>query len=178
MGHTVRQPTSDDWHTLSKYVGKEVFLVIGSEDEEIGDIGVFENWVDLVEQLKTLTPASDPETRVFHGILTLGEFIPSSFHGKSAFIVCIEPYEDSKGNIIESTGGSPADLAEEISGLMSLGGVRSGMRVDIDDIYILYGYQIEPCLSVNDDELDDEIIAVCNEIADEIEIAKIMAGNV
>lgn len=178
MGHTVRRQLDDGWHSISKYVGKEVFLVIGSEDEAIGDIDVFENWVDLVEKLKTLTPASDPETRIFHGILTLGEFIPSSFHGKSAFIVCIEPYEDSKGNIVESTGGGPADLAEEISSLMHLGGVMSGMRVDIDDIYILYGYQLEPCLSVNDDDMDDEIIAVCNEIADEIEIAKIMAGNV
>ena len=178
MGHTVRRQADDDWHSLSKYVGKEVFLVTGGEDDPAVDIGVFENWIDLVEQLKTLTPTADPETRVFHGILTSGEFIPSSFHGKSAFIVCIEPYEDSKGNIIESTGGSPADLAEEISSIMNLGGPMSGMKIDIDDIYILYGYQIEPCLSVNDDDVDDEIIAVCTEIAEEIEIAKIMAGNV
>lgn len=167
----------NDWHTISQYVGKEVFLVIGSEDEAVGDIDVFEDWGSLVEFLKKLTPTADPETRVFHGILTLGEFIPSSFHGKSAFIVCIEPYEDSKGNIIESTGGNPTDLAEEISSIMSVGGQISGMKVDIDDIYILYGYQLEPCLSINDDELDEEIIAVCSEIAAEIKVAKIMSEN-
>jgi hypothetical protein len=168
----------EDWHSISQYVGKEVFLVVGGEDEETGDIGVFETWGDLLEQLKTLTPTTDAETRVFHGILTLGEFIPSSFHGKSVFIICIDPYEDARGNIIESTGGCPADLAEEVSDIMKIGGPLSDMKIDIDDIYILYGYQLDTCLSINDEALDEEVIATCREIADEIEIARIIVENV
>lgn len=169
MGHT-----TDYWHTISQYIGKEVFVVIGSEDEETGDINAFEDWGGLVEFLKKKSPITDAETRVFHGILTLGEFIPSSFHGKSAFIICIEPFEDSKGNIIESTDGSPEGLAEEIVNIMSFGGPTYGTKVGIEDVYVLYGYQLEPCLSINDDEIDEEIIAVCSEIASEIENAKKM----
>lgn len=165
----------DYWHSLSQYIGKEVFLVIGSEDEELGDINVLETWGDLIEFLKKLTPLIDPETRVFHGVLTPGEFIPSSFRGKSAFIVCVEPLEDSKGSIIESTGESPIGLSEEIVSIMNVGGQMSGMKVNIEDIYILYGYQLETCLSVDDDDIDEEIIAVCSEIASEIDDVKIMS---
>jgi hypothetical protein len=168
----------DYWHSISQYIGKEVFLVVGSEDDDIGDINVLENWGDLVEFLKKLTPTVDPETRVFHGILTPGEFIPSSFHGKSAFIICIEPYADSKGNVIESTGESPMGLAEEIVNIMSIGGPVSGMKINIEDIYVLYGYQLETCLSVDDDDVDEEIIAVCSEIASEIDNAKMMTSCV
>jgi hypothetical protein len=164
----------DYWHTISQYIGKEVFIVIGSEDDETGDINAFEDWGSLMEFLKKLTPTVDPETRVFHGILTPGEFIPSSFHGKSAFIVCIEPCEDSKGNIIESTGESPTGLAEEIVNIMNIGGPASGMKINIEDIYVLYGYQLETCLSVDDDDIDEEIIAVCSEIASEIDNARMM----
>jgi hypothetical protein len=176
MGHTVEQHVND-WHMLSQYTGKEVFIVAGGEDEETGDIDVFEDWEGLVEKLKTLSPTSDPETRVFHGVLTLGEFLPSSFHGKSAFIICFDPYEDKKGSITESTGDSSMGLAEEISNIMSLGGPISDMKINIDDIYILYGYQLDSCLSVNDEEIDEEIISTCNEIAAEIETAKTLIMN-
>jgi hypothetical protein len=176
--HIVKRRIKEGWHSISQYVGKEVFIVVGSEDEEAGDIGVFETWGELVEQLKTLTPTSDPETRIFHGILTTGEFLPSSFHGKSVFIIYIDPYEDAKGNIVESTSGSSRVLAEEIGSIMTLGGPMSDMKIDIDDIYVLYGYQLETCLSVNDEDVDEEVIATCKEIAVEIEVARIIVENV
>ena len=161
-----------DWHSIAQYVGKEIYLVAGGEDEETGDVHAFETWGDLIEHLKTLTPIVDQETRVFHGILTVGEIIPSSFRGKSAFIICLDPYEDLKGNVVESTDGSPAGLAGEIKNIMNLGGPISDARIGIDDIFVLYGYQIETCLSVNDDDLDEEIIATCREIAVETEVAR------
>jgi len=160
---------------MEQYVGKEVYVVVGSEDEELSDIGIFETWGGLIEQLKTLTPTSDPETRIFHGILTSGEVIPSSFRGKSAYVICFDPYEESRGCVAESGSTGPDGLAEEIRNVMTLGGPISDMRICIDDIYILYGYQLDVCLSVNDEDIDEEIISTCREIADEIEIAGILA---
>ncbi len=177
MGHTVRRYV-DSNHSTDQYIGKEVYLVVGSEDEETSDISVFDTWGDLVEHLKTLTPTSEPETRVFHGVLTSGEIIPSSFRGKSAYVICFDPYEDSKGCIAESGSECPEGLAEEISNVMKLGGPLSDMKTDIDDVYVLYGYQLDTCLSINDDDLDEEVIATCKEIADEIEIARILAENI
>jgi hypothetical protein len=176
MGHRVRRHIEDS-RLIAQYIGKEVFLVVGSEDEEASDIGVFETWGDLVEHLKTLTPTSDPETRVFHGMLTIGEFLPISFRGKSAYVICLDPCENSKGCVVESSSSGPEGLAEEISSVMRLGGQISDTKIDIDDIYILYGYQLEICLSINDDDIDEEVISTCKEIANEIEIARILVEN-
>ena len=177
MNHPLKRYVEKN-QTAEQYVGKEVFLVVGSEDdEEANDINIFETWGDLVEHLKTLTPTADPETRIFHGVLATGEILPSSFHGKSAYVVCLDPYETSKGSIAESSSECPEGLAEEISEVMRLGGPLSDMKTDIDDIYVLYGYQLETCLSVNDEDLDDEVIATCKDIADELEIIKIMVEN-
>jgi hypothetical protein len=177
MGHTVKRYIQESFQ-ITQYIGEEVFIVAGSEDEETSEIKAFGTWGDLVEYLKTLTPTSDPETRVFHGVLTPGEFLPNSFRGKSAYVICLDPYESSNGCIVESGSENPEGLAEEISSVMKLGGPLSDMRTDIDDIYILYGYQLEICLSINDDDLDEEVISTCKEIADEVEISRIIIKNV
>jgi hypothetical protein len=59
------------------------------------------------------------------------------------------------------------ELAEEIEEMVS-STIGIDTDLNINDVFILYGYQMETCLSVAEDSVDEEIISVCAQIAREI----------
>lgn len=154
---------------LDKYIGKEVFIVVDGEDEEDSDINVLENIEDLTTHLMSLNIIIDSDTRVIHGILTSGEFLPSNLHKKSAYIICLNPNNDSSGFVSESGCADSSELAQEIETLVFHGFPATGMDISMDNIYILYGYQLETYISINMEEIDSEAIDTCKKISDEVE---------
>jgi len=158
---------------LSNYTCKEIFIVCEEEDQDFGEMFVTDNWSDLKTHLKTLTPDTDSEMRVFHGVITPAEFLPNSFHGKSVFIVCQDPDDLQKGNAIEAVSDTPEGLSEDISRLLDYGTVHLfNGELDIDNVYLLYGYQLQTCLTVDGDELDEEIIEMCKIIGTEVKMTE------
>lgn len=154
---------------MDHFIGREVFVVTGAEEDDPCEIFITEGVDNLLDHLKYMSPSIDSETRVFHGILTLAEFLPSSFRGKSAFIVSISTIKTIEGHVREA-GTTPDEVALEIESIISTGGAFPEGSITIDDIFILYGYQIETCLSINEDDMDEEIIGVCEEISEDTEI--------
>ena len=155
---------------LDKYINKEVFVVADSEEEDNGNIYIAEDWNTLIEHLADMNPSVEGDTRVFHGILTLAEFLPASFRGKSAFVVCLNHDDPTEGCCIESDSDTPENLSKELTEVLDAGGPIKSTTCDIDDFYILYGYQIETCISVNTDTIDEEAIDTCKKISDETEL--------
>ena len=164
---------------LKDAIRKEIFIVTGSEDEESEEIKVFATWKNLILHLNNMNAAIDSDTRVFHGILSPAEVLPSSFKGKSIFVVCLDPTDKTrtKGCLVESVSDTPADLGEEIESVISMGESSHAQSIDIDDIYILYGYQLEVCLSINEEEIDEEILHTCKKIHKDVMTIAEMAGR-
>ena len=157
---------------MDRYINKEVFVVIDSKEEEPGDIKIVEGWDSVLEELNGYT-TTDEDVRVFHGVLTLGEYIPKSLRGKSAFVLCIDPMDSDRGCIIESMKDDSEGLADAVETAIKYNspfyGQLSHVALDIDDVYILYGYQIQTCLAIRDDDIDEEVIDVCKRISEETE---------
>lgn len=162
---------------INLYVGKEVFFISGSEDEDMSDLYIYDDWMGVIDQLKIMSPIIEMETRVFHGILTHSEFLPNSFRRKSVFIVQLNSGDSSKANIIESESGSSWELANEIEDIIKTNNSVLDIKIDIEDIFILYGYKIETCLSINEDDIDEEIIESCRSIAEETIVDKTEVEN-
>lgn len=152
---------------MDHLIGQEVFVVTGAEEEDTSEIFVTDNRDNLNEHLMLKQPDIDGDTRVFHGVLAPAEFLPNSFHGKSTFIICVHPSKLSGGCVVEGAD-SPSELASEIETMIhSCSLFTIGDRIRIDQVYILYGYQLGLGLTINEDEIDEEIVFSCSIIADE-----------
>lgn len=149
-------------------LGREVFIVADGEEEEPGDILFTESQAELSEGLLHLSIDVDTETRVFHGVLALAEYLPPSFKGKTAFIVYLKDELAGKGGVIEG-GDTPEELAKDIEGIIKTSKKMMKEPITIDNLYILYGYQLELGLAINEEDIDEEVIFTCLQIADDTE---------
>jgi hypothetical protein len=165
------------------FKNQEVYLVVDDvfEDEELTKIFVTENRMELDEYLISRDPSID-DVRVMHGVLTGAKTLPASFKGKSVFTIIIPSSEESsqynqdyKGIMIE-TSETPGELAQDIETLIAAGGLTTSANgeevvisdLTIDNIYILYGYQVGLGLAIIEDDIDEECICTCQTIADDI----------
>ncbi len=154
---------------IDRYIHNEIYVVAGSEDDDNTDIYITADWGDLMGHLGEMNPDTEEGVRVFHGILTTAEFLPSSFRGKSIFVICFDHNDPVKGYCVESGADTPDALADELTSLLNFGDSIIPTTCDIDDFYILYGYQITTCISVREDVIDEEIIDTCKKISAETE---------
>jgi len=152
---------------LEELKKKEAFIVCGDEDEDSGEIFITDNWDDLTTYMKTLSPGVDSSARVFHGIIYPAEFLPTSFNKETVYLVYQNPDDEQEGFVSEADTESVGGVAEDIASIIEGGGLNVfNSELNIDDIYLLYGYQLQTCMSVDEDELDDQIIEACSEIVE------------
>lgn len=154
---------------LSYFNFKEVYVVCGDEDRNDALLFVTDSFKNLKYFLDTLLPDIDCDTRVLHGILTPAEFLPDSFKGKSVFVICQNPEHLNKGNVVDAGSVTPQNLAESVTNLLNEDdAIIESSPVTIDDIYILYGYQLQVKLYVDSEDTDEEVIEVCNDIGKKV----------
>jgi hypothetical protein len=154
--------------SIKNLVGEEVFIVTSSEEEE-GEIFASNSMLGAIDFMRNLNPAVDSDTRVFHGILSSAEILPGSFKSKSVFIIFINPEEVDSGYVTEFGGDTPEELADEIESMVENSGLLFSNTVCIDDMLILYGYQLQTSLCIDEDGIDEEVIYTCRKIYDEVE---------
>lgn len=161
---------------LTDFLGEEVFVVTSGEEEDESPIHIYSDMYELIEFMKSFSPDTDSDTRVLHGVLTSAEILPSTLKNKSAFVIFLNPVDDKVGYVSESGSTTTKELAMEIETTIAFGDDVFGVRPTIDDVFILYGYQIETCLSIRDDDLDEEAIYTCKKISDDIDEIRESAG--
>lgn len=148
---------------------KEIFLAYNEENNEgnIAEIYVTKNLMDMVEYLKRLTTNLDCDIKILHGILTEACGIPKNLRGKSAFIIVEDLYNTDHAIIMDSEAHSDIELANSINAILKYGDHNTNLmtKPEIEDIYILYGYEISIILALDEEELDEEIIETCKKIA-------------
>ena len=134
---------------------------------------IFESLEDLVEGLATFDVNDADDIRVVHGVMSSAEFLPNDFKSKTAFVVAVDAI-DEKNSILVEAGDTPEHVEDSVSDL-----IRSGIgdinRLEIDDLFVIYGYELPLILSVNAEDVDDEVIDVCHQIEEEVN--EVMAEN-
>lgn len=157
---------------MEYYINKEIFVVAEDEMNTV-EIIIYDEIIGVMEHLQTLSPVDDPNTKVYHGILTSAEVLPSSTKGKKCFILVIDlatGFENVplEGCIFESDCEEDISvLAGEIEHIVNDNEYVT-FAIDIENLFVLYGYPVEITLGVSDDEVDDEVIDTCKKIAEEI----------
>jgi len=157
-----------------KYIGKEVFVVGVDDTNPSGPLEVFDSAEEMFTYLKTqIEIGVDADVRVLHGVLTKADTLPHSTRGKAGFLLAFDEYMESTyeanaGCIVEQCFSDVNELANEIENMVgtSIGPIAT---VDIDYLYILYGYELKTFVNIDLEDLDEENIDVCKKIALETE---------
>jgi hypothetical protein len=135
----------------------------------VGEVGLFDNYEKLLEHLRTKNICVCPDLRVIHGILTSAKSIPRNLRNRQAFILLFDPKNEGQGVLLDSAAEDNCqELATEIQNLLASEEAAS-FAFEIDDVYILYGYELNVVMSVDEDDIDEEIISTCKEIAEDAE---------
>lgn len=152
---------------MEQHLYKEVY-VVGADHiiSSGGDLVVCPSFEDLLIYLKTKSVSVNSDLRVLHGVLTSAKTIPKDLKSRQPFILLQDPQTADHGILLESTADDDcSELAAEIEGVLTSEEAAS-FFFEIEDVYILYGYELSLALSVDEDDLDEDIIADCLEIAD------------
>lgn len=168
---------------ISNFCGEEVFVTCSVvEAAGHGELQIFPSFrgmLDLSEHLSGIAADSGTDIRVLHGLLLPAVHLPASLRGVTPFLVVQSKTNDNMGFVIESCANTVENFAADLVGLLKNGASMGYEDADdIDDLYVLYGYELQVVLKVEEEELDDEIINRCLAIQGEVEeIAEEIGDN-
>lgn len=164
---------------LKNNCNKEIFLVYNEEDYNKGfpiEIYVTSEFMELVDHINKLIPSLDFGIKIVHGVLTDASVLPKNLRGRTALIITDDVCVLNHALVLESNAQSDKDLAIDINSLLTHN--KFMKPLDIDNIYILYGYEISTILSLNEEEIDEEIIDTCQKIINDINTVKLVTNGV
>jgi len=150
---------------MEKYLYKEVYIVgPDSVISAAGELTICESFEDLLNYLKTKNVSINSDLRVLHGILTSAKSIPKDLKNRQPFILLEDPESSGHGLLLDpDTDNDCKELASEIERVLTSEEVAS-FFFEIDQVYILYGYELSLTLSVDEDDLDEDTIKDCLEV--------------
>lgn len=163
---------------LKDNCNKEVFIVYNDDENDRRipvEIHIFPEFISLTSHLRTLVPSVDFGIKILHGILTRAFNLPKDLKGKAAFIIIDN---DHLGSIVETNAQSDKDLVSIIEAMIFYNKTNSLASLKIENIYIFYGYEINTTLSLDEEEVDEETINVCEEIANNAVMVKLTCKQI
>ena len=156
---------------MNDMLGKEVYVITDSTEFEVADTTIVETWGELRTSLQACDPTVCNETQVFHGHITSAMQLPPSLEGKTAFIIIYDSNDPSKAVVYESASEDIEAMSIEIEEAIATNS-DFDLTINIEDIFILYGYQMNVSLAVSEEEVDEELLEACERIA-----KKAIGGN-
>lgn len=155
----------DDCNYMKDYLYKEVY-VVGADNQltVTGELNLYLSFEDLLAYLKTKNVSINSDLRVLHGVLTPAKIIPKDLKDRQPFIILQDSMIYDQGIIIDSDNNYD-ELAQEIEEALS-NEETAQYFFEIDNVFILYGYEISLTLSADEDDIDESIIADCLLISD------------
>lgn len=152
---------------LNDYEGKSVFVIGVDALQDAGELAVYESFTELNEHLKMLSPSSDPDILVLHGVLTSASYIPGEI-GRHIYVLVQDPADKEAGCIYETECHKDINLLSSVVSDTIAGNDCPCDNVTIDDVFILYGYELNTGYSAPEDEIDEEVIEICQNIAEPV----------
>lgn len=151
---------------MDKHLYKEVYVVgTDSTVTDGGELTVCSSFEILLNHLKTKNVSINTDLRVLHGVLTSARSIPKDFKSKQPFLLLRDPDNTDHGVLLDADSDSCEELAQEIERVLDSEEMAS-FFIEIEHVYILYGYELSLTMSVDEDDLDEDIISSCIEVAE------------
>lgn len=147
-----------------EHLGKELFIAGYDGDMEVGELTMFDSLSELKEYLSNMSPVSEGNLTALHGILTSAECIPEDL-GRGVYVIVVDANDEENGCLHEFTSGDPDGLAELIEEIVSAKHKELG-DLTIDNVFLLFGYELNMCLSISGDEIDEQVIEDSQKVAD------------
>jgi len=153
-----------NWETdmLKHFIGGEVFLAGTDNGGPLYICVAIELLKKWLKEECTLT--MDTGMRAFQGFLTYADTIPGSLKGKNAYIIAEDQEQLDSGVIIDNSFDDPDFVAAEIEGIIG-GSIGSIVSVELENVFILYGHELPISMTVSQDDVDEEIMDVCKNLA-------------
>jgi hypothetical protein len=150
----------------------EVYVIFADYDTAV-DVTIVDDFGDALEHLKTLDPEDHFETKVLHGVAAPGDVLPSDLLDNDCFLIVLTPNcgidgKGLRGTVFETDAAcNPSLLAKEIEELVNEDSRGLVFNPDIEDILVMYGYEVELGLCINEDSVDEEKTDSCKRIVEE-----------
>jgi len=155
--------------TIQDSEKKGVYVVGIDGARGTGDIEACESFEELNAHLKTLSTSTETDLMVLHGIITSARYIPAEV-GRNVYIIVQDPDDPGSGCIYETDYPDSDDLVALITEIVTLGDEHYKL-IDIDNVYVMYGYEVSTGFSVDEGELDEELFEQCEEVVKHIKEA-------
>ena len=157
---------------LEKFLGEECF-VLGNEEgtSHFDNIEAFSEMDEIQAALDKLNVIEEESKMILYGTLMEATILPSDLHGKDAYIIVVDQYEDY-GIIASVTTGKVEDLAKTIEDFITPSPTDQ-LQPDIEDIFVLYGQEITVVGRIRADDIDEEVSDTCNKITAEVESMRV-----
>ena len=132
-----------------------------------GELTICDSYEQLLDHLKTKNVSICTDLRVIHGVLTSAKSIPKNLKNQHAFIIVVNSENPLHGVILDSESDDNCEeLAYEVRTLLK-GNVVKSFDFGMDQIFILYGYELNIVMSVDEDDIDENgTMKTCQEVAD------------
>lgn len=164
---------------MEDLIGREVYVIV-SEEDTTTEISFYTDIMEATERLVIIDPVDEPDTKVFHGILSDAYSLPSKLKNENCYIIIFgSAYsaDSIQGIVYQCECDDDTDiLAREIEELITNDAIHNArmFTTDIDDVFILYGYEVGTGLCIDTESIDEEVINTCKTIVAE---AKRMLEN-
>jgi hypothetical protein len=146
---------------LNKYEGETIFLIGIDGMKDTGPLSIHQNIVELNAHLSTMSPISDMDILVLHGVLTSAKCLPSEV-GRFVYVVVQDPDDREAGCIYEMDRLDSDELSEFVTEIINGEDASQYYKdLDIDNVFIFYGYELNVSYFMRNDEIDDEALEEC-----------------
>lgn len=156
---------------LRAHIGNEVFIVVCGEDTDLYkgcEIKIFNDPLSMVEDMQYMTPNDFEIITILHGVIATADTLPPSLKNVDPFIMCQQGIDPEDPFILDIRPMNEVqDLAISIEQLLSCNhdsSVYMPFLPEMNDVFILYGSELQVSLTFNEDEVDESLIEEAKEI--------------
>jgi len=156
---------------LRANIGNEVFLVVCGEDADLFkgcEIKIFNDIMSMIEDMQYMSPNDFEVITILHGIISTAETLPPSLKNVDPFIICQQGIDPEDPFVLDVRPVNEVqDLAISIEQLISNehdSSVFMPFLPEMNDVYILYGSELQASLTFVEDEVDESLIEEAKEI--------------
>lgn len=153
-------------------LNEEVFVIFTDYDTTV-DIVVVKALNEALDYLRMLEPEDHFETKVLHGVFAPADVVPSDLHDNDCYLIVLVPNcgingVGMRGDVFETDcAANPSLLAAEIENIVNKNDRSLVFSPDIEDVYVLYGYEADLGLCINQDTIDEEKADSCKKVVQE-----------
>lgn len=148
-------------------LNEQIYLVGMNGDLDAGEVFIYDDFNDLNQHLAAAMPDLEPDLMVVHGIITSALYLPPD-PGRFVYILVQDPEDAMYGAIYEVEGDDVDSLSKKIEEIID-GKEYYYKNVSIDNIFVVYGYQMNLGYVVLPEEIEERNLQECMEIVSFIE---------